>query len=855
MRFERLNWLHPSFRRGVSTAACLLFIPTHHNNPIPSVWLCACSYALLNNEHDESTAATWVSVESFGAGNATATVKFPRPGDTLAGGAYWLLLRADLRTANAPSNESTVTATTRVDFGVACGAPTTTIEASPALLSRTSSGTFLFNGQIAAPLEPIRSSNSSRNIGSNSGLPISHFAVAYDRPLGSRLTAKFAEGATEASSGSSAGSAWPTFSGTATLALPTEPTLDSNRDTCVFNFTTEMALKSSATSTVAPASSSGSNNAALLSLSDLSYLEVVMRPAAAEGTEWVTAGSAPLSPTLTWETSTATSGSGSSDEVGYASAASADGVGGFFEVPRSLLAPPGPNSGSSHGNCSTLALLAYLASPGRLRLRLSASGAGDLAPETKTKNVSSAAARLADHGRTTRPWETFNLGEGSSGAHSFAVAAVDQSGNVNGKNVPPEAMYAWTVDLTLVRTVLDSRPASTTESTSALFRFSCIDPAAPASTTGTAGSRSSTSSSSTHACSYDYVVLSGDQSGASTFTAGVKSASKSSASHGVGWTASGQLSLENLAEGAHTFRLRACRYPPNIASDNSTMSAHVDDEGDAKAAARECDPDFLEWAWVVDTAKPETRIVSGPPLMSSSTSATFELESSRPFTSHSSAGQTTTPFLCRHTKPYSTEGQTGSSGSDISGSGNRSSSDSSDSSINDLSARLSESRWTTCWSATKLSGLAPGLHTLEARAVDAVGQVDQTPSEWTWLVHPFKVEKPIEGCPVLPLDTAAGRRLKHVNVTVVLIDSAEDRDAGTAVGWAVTATSSSSSSASSGPAPMMVAEGTTAGIVNAYTVPELQTQRLTASVPLPFPLGANVTINYTLEVQLHELHV
>ena len=54
---------------------------------------------------------------------------------------------------------------------------------------------------------------------------------------------------------------------------------------------------------------------------------------------------------------------------------------------------------------------------------------------------------------------------------------------------------------------------------------------------------------------------------------------------------------------------------------------------------------------------------------------------------------------------------------------------------------------------------------------------------------------------------------------------------------------------------MMVAEGTTAGIVNAYTVPELQTQRLTASVPLPFPLGANVTINYTLEVQLHELHV
>ena len=803
----------------------------------------------MDDEHANSTAATWVPVEGFGAGNETASMKFPRPGDTLAGGSYWLLLRADVLAANS----LIATATTRADFGVACGAPITTIEASPARLSRTSSGTFLFNARIAAPLASIQSSNSSRDSGTNSGLPLSHFAVAYDRSLGSHLTATFTAGSAEASSESSAGSAWPTFSGTATLALSTEPALDTSIDICVFNFTAGLALKSSGTSSIAPTSSADTTSAAaLLSLSDLSSLEVVLRPAAAEGTHWVTAGSSLLSPKLTWVTSTAASGSSSGSEVGYASAASADGVGGFFEVPRALLVPPGPKTGPSQGNCSRLALLAYLASPGRLRMRLSAAGVGDETLETRMNNVPSAAARLADHGQTTRPWETFDLGEGSSGAHSFAVAAVDQSGNLNGKSAFPEAMYAWTVDLTSVRTVLDSRPARTTESTSALFRFSCIDPTATASITSSSSSSSSSTSSSSHACSYDYVVLSGDQSGASTFTTGANTATASSNSNPVGWTPSGGLSLENLAEGAHTVRLRACRYPPEAASGNSTASANDDYHGDDfNAAARECDPGFLEWTWVVDTAKPETKILSGPPLMSNSTSAIFKLESSRPFSSHVSAGQTATPFLCRHTKPRNTVGQTGSSGSDSSNS------DSSDSSGDDLNARFSDSRWTACWSATKLSGLAPGLHTLEARAVDAVGQVDQTPSKWTWLVHPFKVQEPIDGCPVLPLNTEAassvGQIMEHVNVTVVPVDSAEDTDTSIAVGWAVTATSSSSSSSSaSGAVPIVVAEGTAAGFSRTKTVAGQSSPYLVVTVPLPYPLGANMTANYTLEVRLNE---
>lgn len=147
------------------------------------------------------------------------------------------------------------------------------------------------------------------------------------------------------------------------------------------------------------------------------------------------AGAAPLSSTRTWVTTTATavttSTSSSSSSVSYASAASVAGVGGSFTVPRTLLAPPGASS-SSRGNCSRLAFLAYLASPGRLRVRLASAGlpmagmtAGAAAGVALINNASaSAAARLADAGRTTRPWQTFDLGPGARGHHRAHLGAL-----------------------------------------------------------------------------------------------------------------------------------------------------------------------------------------------------------------------------------------------------------------------------------------------------------------------------------------------------------------------------------------------------------------------------------------------
>jgi hypothetical protein len=112
-----------------------------------------------------------------------------------------------------------------------------------------------------------------------------------------------------------------------------------------------------------------------------------------------------------------------------------------------------------------------------------------------------------------------------------------------------------------------------------------------------------------------------------------------------------------LADGSHTFAVRA-----------------VSAGGSAGAAT--------EYTWVVDTAPPQTTIVSGPPASSNNASATFAFASS----------EANSTFVCR----------------------------------------INSAGFTPCTSPQTYSGLGDGSYTFRVQAVDAAGNADRSAATYTW---------------------------------------------------------------------------------------------------------------------------
>ncbi|MFY1830716.1 cell envelope biogenesis protein OmpA, partial [Myxococcus fulvus] len=96
------------------------------------------------------------------------------------------------------------------------------------------------------------------------------------------------------------------------------------------------------------------------------------------------------------------------------------------------------------------------------------------------------------------------------------------------------------------------------------------------------------------------------------------------------------------------------------------------------------DPTPASYTWTVDTQAPDTRILSGPPLTEAPADATFVFESTEP-------GST---FECS----------------------------------------LDGAAWTPCTNPAAFTNLALGAHTLEVRAVDAAGNVDDSPASYAWVI-------------------------------------------------------------------------------------------------------------------------
>ncbi|WP_082282730.1 Ig-like domain-containing protein [Myxococcus hansupus] len=222
----------------------------------------------------------------------------------------------------------------------------------------------------------------------------------------------------------------------------------------------------------------------------------------------------------------------------------------------------------------------------------------------------------------TSPANLSNLADGS---HTFAVRARDAAGNVDAT----PATRTWTVDTTPPDTTLVSGPSGTVSTANATFAFTA------------------TESPATFECSLD----------GATFTA-----------------CTSPQAYTGLAEGSHTFAVRARDAAGNVDSTPATRT------------------------WTVDTVAPETSFASTPPLVSNSADATFDF----------SSNESNVTYECR-----------------LDG------------------APL----FTACTDPQTFPELAQGSHTLQVRAVDAAGNVDPTPAVYTWTIDTIAPDTTLSGGP------------------------------------------------------------------------------------------------------------
>ncbi|AEI68972.1 adventurous gliding motility protein AgmC [Corallococcus macrosporus] len=297
----------------------------------------------------------------------------------------------------------------------------------------------------------------------------------------------------------------------------------------------------------------------------------------------------------------------------------------------------------------------------------------------------------------------------SEGTHTFEVRAVDAAGNID----PTPATYSWTVDTTPPDTTIVSGPPATSTSASATFDFSsnespvtyecsldgapfvaCTDPQTfPAlpdgdhtlavravDAAGNADPSPATYAWTVDATAPDTTIVSGPAAVTNATTATFDFSSNES-----------PVTYECSLDGAPFV---ACTDPQGftgLSQGNHTLSVRaVDGVGNM-------DPTPATYAWTVDTAPPDTAIVSGPSGTTTSRGATFDFASDEsPVTYQCSLDGG--PFVpCTDPQPY--------------------------------------------------TGLGDGEHTLAVYAVDAAGNVDPTPAVRTWTVDATAPETTIVSGP------------------------------------------------------------------------------------------------------------
>ncbi len=311
----------------------------------------------------------------------------------------------------------------------------------------------------------------------------------------------------------------------------------------------------------------------------------------------------------------------------------------------------------------------------------------------------------------TSPHEYLGLAEG---AHTFEVRATDAAGNTDAS----PASRSWTVDTIAPDTMIDSGPSGLVNTSAASFAFS-------------------SEAGATFECSRDGAAFSSCSSPAEYLS---------------------------LAEGAHTFEVRATDAAGNT---------------DATPASR---------SWTVDTIAPQTTIDSGPSGLvnsavaslgfSSESGASFECSlDSAPFSSctspaeYSSLGQGAHTFEVRATDAAGNTDATPASRSwtvdtiapqtaiDSGPTGLVNTAAASFAFSSEAGATFECSRdgaaFTTCSSPAEYLSLAEGAHTFEVRATDAAGNTDASPAGRAWTVDTIAPQTTIDSGPSGLVNTAA----------------------------------------------------------------------------------------------------
>jgi CSLREA domain-containing protein len=298
------------------------------------------------------------------------------------------------------------------------------------------------------------------------------------------------------------------------------------------------------------------------------------------------------------------------------------------------------------------------------------------------------------------PYEVSGLLDGT---HTFAVQAVDTTGNVD----PTPESYTWTVDLPPVAEILTG-PAELTESTEATFTFAANEAVdgfecfldgvtapctSPVTYTGLAiGAHvfavravDDTPSNPSAFEDHDWEIVA-PAPPTTSFTSGPLGVTTETTATFTfagtdNLTPTDQLTFECSLDGA---AFEPCTSPltlTELSFDLHTLEVVAVDESGAP------DPTPAIYSWTVlapDTTAPETTITSGPAATTTSTDATLSF----------SANEIGATFECSV----------------------------------DLAA------FGSCESPVVLSDMAIGTHTFAVRATDASGNTDATPAEHTWMV-------------------------------------------------------------------------------------------------------------------------
>jgi uncharacterized repeat protein (TIGR01451 family) len=308
----------------------------------------------------------------------------------------------------------------------------------------------------------------------------------------------------------------------------------------------------------------------------------------------------------------------------------------------------------------------------------------------------------------------------AQGSHTFQVRARDVAGNVD---ATPESR-TWTVDTVPPNTTITASPPAATNQTTASFTFTSTESPATFqcqldSGAFTACNTGSQSYSGLADGSHTFNVRASDQAGnqdatPATFTWVVDTAAPNTT---ITQSPTSPTNLSSAtfnftsSEGSSTFECQldgagfsACAGPITY---NSLSAGDHTFQVRAKDAAQNTDPSPASFTWTIDVTAPDTTLTSTPPVASNSASATFGF----------TATESPATFECQ----------------------------------------LDSGAFVACTSTQTYPSLAEGPHTFAVRARDAAGNQDATPATFGWTVDLTKPNTFIVSNPPNPSNqTSAG---------------------------------------------------------------------------------------------------